>query len=84
MPKTLTSKFTDHPHAVGESYGEHFGVAMSYSGRMFVASFCAFVHALLPFMFEKTASTMVRKMVADMDRRTGPAGHVKPMAQAAE
>lgn len=68
--KTL---FTAHPDAVGESYGEHFGVAMRYSGRLFAASFCAFVHAFLPFLFEKTASTMIRKMVADMDRRTQPA-----------
>ncbi len=70
MPQSSLSKlFTDHPHSVGESYGEHFGVAMHYSGRLFAASFCAFVHAFLPFCFEKTASTMIRKMVADMDRR---------------
>ena len=67
--KTL---FTSHPDAVGESYGEHFGVAMQYSGRLFAASFCAFTHTFLPFLFEKTASSMIRKMVADMDRRTQP------------
>lgn len=60
---------TTHPHAVGESYGQHFMVAMGYSGRMLTAGFCAFVHALLPFLFEKTASTMVRQMVAEMDAR---------------
>jgi Family of unknown function (DUF6356) len=65
--------FTHHPHAVGESYMQHFGVALSYSGRMFVAAFCALVHAVLPFMFEKTASGMIRTMVADMDRRMAPA-----------
>lgn len=64
-----TNPFTAHPHAVGESYSQHFGVAMSYSWRMFKASFCAFTHAFLPFAFEKTASTMVRQMVSDMDRR---------------
>jgi hypothetical protein len=69
----LSKLFTQHPEAVGESYGEHFGVAMRYSGRLFAASFCAFVHAFLPFLFEKTASTMIRGMVADMDRRTAPA-----------
>jgi hypothetical protein len=61
--------FTTHPQAVGESYGEHFGVAMSYSWRMFKASLCACIHAFLPFAFEKTASTMVRQMVSDMDKR---------------
>lgn len=66
---SLSKLFTDHPHSVGESYGQHFGVAMRYSGRLFAASFCAFVHALLPFCFERTASTMLRKMVAEMERR---------------
>lgn len=72
--------FTAHPHAVGESYTEHFGVAMSYSFRMFRAGFCALVHAFLPFAFEKTASTMVRQMVADMDRRipAAPKAAVQP------
>ncbi len=74
---SLTTLFTRHPEAVGESYGEHFGVAIRYSGRMLVASFCALVHAFLPFCFEKTASTMVRRMVADMDRRTA---HPAPQA----
>jgi hypothetical protein len=72
QPSPKTNLFTDHPHAVGESYTEHFGVAMRYSGRLFAASFCAFVHALLPFAFEKTASTMIRKMVDDMNCRNAP------------
>jgi hypothetical protein len=42
---------------------------MSYSWRMFKASLCACIHAFLPFAFEKTASTMVRQMVSDMDKR---------------
>ena len=42
--------FTSHPASVDESYGEH---------MMFAAAFAALVHAVLPFMFEKTASTIV-------------------------
>ncbi|MFN3671506.1 MAG: DUF6356 family protein [Bosea sp. (in: a-proteobacteria)] len=68
--RSVTQLFTTHPASVGESYTEHFGVAIRYSGKMFAAGFCALVHAILPFMFEKTASGIVRKMVADMDRRT--------------
>jgi hypothetical protein len=71
MIDRLKSAFTHHPDAVGESYGQHFGHAMSYAGRMAVASFCAATHALLPFLFEKTASTMIRQMVAEMDARQG-------------
>lgn len=79
MPQPVSKLFTNHPHAVGETYGEHFGVALRYSGRMFAAAFCALVHAVLPFCFEKTASRIVRGMVADMDRRTA---HAAPPARA--
>lgn len=71
MASRLFAPFTAHPGSVGETYGQHFGVAMGYSGRLLVASFCAFVHAFLPFLFEKTASTMVRTMVRNMTQRLG-------------
>ena len=75
--------FTSHPHAVGESYIQHFGVALKYSARFFAAGFCALVHAFLPFMFEKTASTMMRNMVAEMNARTH-APHASTATQPAE
>lgn len=81
--------FLAHPDSVGESYFEHMGAALRYAGTFAFCAFCAFVHAFLPFLFEKTASTTVRKMVADMDARMGapaaaPHGRVTPGAQAAE
>ena len=61
--------FTAHPDALNETYGQHFGHAMGYSGRLFKASFCAFMHGLFPFLFEKTASTAIRAMYAEMTSR---------------
>lgn len=72
MTTPLHRLFTHHPETVGESYGQHFGVALGYGLRLLAAGACAIVHAVLPFCFEKTASTMVRRMVADMDRRSAP------------
>lgn len=69
MFNSIQKAFTAHPGTVGESYGEHFGHAISYSWRMAKASFCAFVHAIFPFWFEKTASTMIREMMREMDAR---------------
>ncbi|MFI5013045.1 MAG: DUF6356 family protein [Hyphomicrobiales bacterium] len=69
MQTSLKDLFTAHPHAVGESYGEHFDVAMSYSGRLFAAACAAFVHALLPFLFVTTASSAIKAMYANMTRR---------------
>jgi hypothetical protein len=77
--------FVAHPEALNESYGQHFSHAMRYSGRMFAASLCAFTHAIFPFLFEKTASNMVKKMYADMTSRgaTAPVSHAAATAAAA-
>jgi hypothetical protein len=69
MQNSLKDLFTAHPHAVGESYGEHFGVALSYSARLFAASCAALVHAFLPFLCVTTASRAIKEMYADMTRR---------------
>jgi hypothetical protein len=68
-----------HPEALNETYWQHLRHAMSYAGRLFAASFCAFVHALLPFLFEKTASSAIRTMYAEMTAR-GATTPVTPSA----
>lgn len=61
--------FLAHPEAVGETYLQHMGVALRYSVALFGAAFCALVHALLPFLFVKTASDTIKGLHADMMRR---------------
>ena len=61
--------FTEHPHSIGESYWKHFLFALKFAGKLFAAGFAALVHAILPFCFEKTASQLIRGMVAEMDAR---------------
>ncbi len=58
----LKSLFTDHPASVDETYGEHMGVAMSFSARLFAAAAACLVHALLPFLFVKTASGAIAEL----------------------
>ncbi len=65
----MPNPFTRHPHDVGETYAAHFAVAAGYSVRLFAAAFAALVHAVLPFLFEKTASNAIKGMYADMIRR---------------
>jgi hypothetical protein len=60
--------FTDHPQSVDETYGEHFLVASGFAGRLLLAAVICAVHAVLPFMFEKTGS----RMIAGLYQRTGP------------
>jgi Family of unknown function (DUF6356) len=51
--------FTDHPHSVGETYGQHFCFATGFGLRMIVGGIGAVLHGLLPFVFETTGSRTV-------------------------
>lgn len=70
---SLMRRFTEHPASVGETYGEHFVTAMSFSLAMLRAALCCAIHAILPFTFEKTGSrcieTLYERMVTQRDRR---------------
>lgn len=81
----MSNPFTRHPDALGESYLQHLGHALCYSGRMFAAGGAALVHAILPFLFEKTASNMIKAMYAEMTARGATAPVEAPATmQAAE
>ncbi len=54
--------FTQHPRAVGESYTEHFGVAMGFAGAMLAGGLACAVHAVLPFCFTSTGSATIRRL----------------------
>lgn len=58
----LMSKFTDHPEAVGETYVEHMGVALSFGLPMLAAGLACVVHGLLPFLFTTTGSRTVARL----------------------
>lgn len=58
--------FTSHPASVGESYLEHLGAALWFSGRLFVASLACLLHAFLPFLFDKTGSRIVSQLSEHM------------------
>lgn len=60
--------FTRHPQSVGETYFEHLGMAAGFAGTLMIATVVCAIHALLPFMFEKTGS----RMIAELYQRTGP------------
>ena len=71
MTRSLARLFTDHPRSVDESYFEHMRFAAGFSFRLLVAGMAAFVHAFLPFLFEKTASRMIGEMHYRMHNRNG-------------
>jgi len=58
----ITRMFLDHPRSVDETYAEHAVFATKFSLTLFAAAVAALVHAIFPWMFEKTASTIVANL----------------------
>lgn len=65
----ITKAFLDHPRSVDETYLEHAAFAGKFSVKLFAAGFCALVHAVIPCLFEKTASRMIAEMYAKTHNR---------------
>ena len=69
MITTMKSLFVAHPQSVDESYVEHMAFAGRFSGKLFLAAGAALVHAVLPFLCEKTASRLIAEMYARTHNR---------------
>jgi Family of unknown function (DUF6356) len=65
----IRTLLTDHPRSVGESYPEHMRIALSFAGPLGKAAGAALVHALLPFLFVRTASVTVKVLHDRMTHR---------------
>jgi len=57
-----------HLDEVGESYGEHFRHAASFGVKMILGGLACLVHAVCPFLCEKTGSETIR----GLHRRMAP------------
>lgn len=51
--------FTEHPQTVGETYFQHMHSASYFAVKMLGGALCCIVHAIFPFLFEKTGSTII-------------------------
>lgn len=65
----VSKLFTDHPASVNETYFGHMAFAAWFASRLFMAGGAALVHAVLPFLFETTASTIVRELYERTSKR---------------
>ena len=69
MTRILKHIFVDHPRSVDESYFQHMAFAGWFASRLFLAAGAALVHAVIPCMFEKTASRLITEMHDRMHNR---------------
>jgi hypothetical protein len=77
----LSALFTEHPAAVGESYGEHFATASGFGVRMILGGLACLVHGLLPFLFVRTGSTTITALHARMVTHRRPGARADAAAQ---
>ena len=61
--------FQDHPASVDESYFGHMRFALGFAGALFVAGGAALIHALIPPLFETTASERIKSLHAKIINR---------------
>ncbi len=61
--------FLDHPSSVDETFFQHMAFALKFAGLLFAAAFAALIHALVPCLFEKTASRIIAKLYARRHNR---------------
>ena len=67
----MTNIFTKHPNEVGETYLQHLWASFRYSLTFLLLVFVAMVHAILPFVFTKTASCIIQEMSDHIKEREG-------------
>ena len=61
--------FLKHPRAVGESYFEHQRRALRFAGDLLVAGLACALHAVVPGLCERTASSKVRTLHQELAAR---------------
>lgn len=68
------NKLTRHLKSVDESYVQHGRHALGFAVHMFVGSLACLLHALCPFLFQRTGSDIIRglhdRMVVNRRRLT--------------
>ncbi|PTS83909.1 MULTISPECIES: DUF6356 family protein [unclassified Caulobacter] len=75
----MLKSFTHHPDSVGETYGQHMGVAFGFGMTLIGAGLACLVHGLLPFAFERTGSDTVRGLNDRLSRRRAVAETGRPV-----
>ena len=67
-----------HPRTVGESYVEHAGIASRFGATMLVGGLKCLVHAVLPSVFERSASDCVARLNGELTRRRAASADAYP------
>lgn len=58
--------FTGHSHSIGETYAQHFRIASRFGWTMIGGGLACLVHAVLPFLHQRTGSDTIRRLYRSM------------------
>ena len=72
MQKFLYHALFAHPADVNEGYLGHLLAAVGFATQLLLASGACFVHALVPSLFQRTASSMLNRLHAQMHTNRTP------------
>lgn len=61
--------FTKHPNSIGETYSEHFVKGIGFSIKLMSISLKVLIHAIIPCLFEHSASDKVAELNDILQRR---------------
>lgn len=61
--------FTKHPHSLEETYFQHLFFALKFGVTMLLGGLACIMHAIFPFLFEKTGSNLLLKMTHNFIER---------------
>jgi uncharacterized protein DUF6356 len=76
----VRNPFTAHPREVGETYFEHGLFACRYGAKMALGGIAAFLHGLMPFLFETTGSRITRELNATLEESRARAAALRDPA----
>jgi hypothetical protein len=62
--------FTQHPHSINETYFQHLKFAFCFGSRMLLSALACMIHAVFPFLFEKTGSKFLLNSTRELIERT--------------
>ena len=67
-----------HPRTVGETYVEHAGIAGRFGATMVAGGVKCLIHAVVPSVFERSASECVARLNGELTRRRAASADAYP------
>ena len=60
------TRLNEHLEKVGETYPQHLVKAAGFAATMLIGGIACLIHALFPFLFERTGSNCIRRLHGEM------------------